>query len=212
MELFSTELSQFAEKYTSPEDALLKEIADFTTANHAQPHMLSGHVQGLLLSMISYMLQPRRVLEIGTFTGYSTLCLAKGLAADGVLHTLELRQETADIAHNFFKKSTLYAQIKLHVGDAKEIIPTLGADWDLVFIDADKKGYIDYFDMVLPSVKKNGFILVDNIFFHGESFKDEPKGKSGKAVQAFNNYVLQRGDIEKLVLTIRDGLYLIRKI
>lgn len=212
MELLPIDLEQFAISFSTPPDPLLQEVEVYTQQHHAEPHMLSGPVQGKLLEMISHMIRPRRVLEIGTFTGYSALCLATGLTNDGELHTIEFREETAAIAHNFFKKSALYPKIKLHVGNALNIIPTLQETWDLVFIDADKPGYMDYFKLVLPAVKKNGFILADNIFFHGQVFAENPKGKSAKAIKAFNDFIHHREDIDKLVLTIRDGLYLLRKL
>lgn len=205
-------LSQFANEFTTKEDALLAEVNEYTHQHHTEPHMLSGHVQGQLLRMISFMIKPSRILEIGTFTGYSALCLAEGLTDDGVLHTIERREETSAIADNFFKKSALYSKIKLHTGKALEVIPSLQEEWDLVFIDADKQGYIDYFEMILPSVKEKGFILVDNIFFHGKALEEEPKGKSAKAIKAFNEFIRQQTDIEKVILTIRDGLYLLRKL
>ncbi len=204
-------LNQFADAYSTAEDALLAEVNDFTQKHHAEPHMLSGHVQGQLLKMISRMIQPERVLEIGTFTGYSALCLAAGLQPNGILHTIEFREPTAAIANDFFQKSAYRDHIQLHIGNALEIIPQLDENWDLVFIDADKPGYINYFELVLPRVKKNGFILADNIFFHGEALKENAKGKSAKAIKEFNQFINQRTDIEKVVLTIRDGLYLIRK-
>ncbi|SDD23274.1 O-methyltransferase [Niabella drilacis] len=212
MELLPIELEQFALNFSTPPDPLRQEVEAYTRQNHAEPHMLSGPVQGKLLEMISHMIRPRRILEVGTFTGYSALCLAEGLTNDGELHTIEFREETAAIAHNFFQKSALYPKIKLHVGNALNIIPTLNESWDLVFIDADKPGYIDYFKLVLPAVRKNGFILADNIFFHGQVFTQVPKGKSAKAIKAFNDFVHHNDDIDKLVLTIRDGLYLLRKL
>lgn len=212
LELINPEISSFAQQFSTKEDALLAEIAHFTNTQHAEPHMLSGHVQGQFLRMISFMMRPKRILEVGTFTGYSALCLAEGLENEGVLHTIESRPKTSEIAHNFFLKSALYPKIKLHTGNALDIIPTLNETWDLVFIDADKPGYIDYFDLVLPNVRKNGVILADNIFFHGKALEGEPKGKSAKAIKEFNDYILQRDDIEKVVLTIRDGLYLLRKL
>ncbi|MFT4093979.1 MAG: O-methyltransferase [Niabella sp.] len=205
-------LTQFADRYTTKEDALLAEINAFTTHHHAHPHMLSGHVQGKLLKAFSYMMQPRRILEIGTFTGYSALCLAAGLTADGLLHTIESRDTTARIAQEYFDRSEKKNNIRLHTGNALEIIPGLNETWDLVFIDADKVSYIHYFDLVFPQVKKNGFILADNIFFHGEALADNIKNKSAKAIKAFNEYINNRPDIEKVVLTVRDGLYLIRKL
>ncbi len=212
MDIIHPQITEFSEAFSTKENDLLAEISHFTYTQHAEPHMLSGHVQGQLLKMISWMLRPQRVLEIGTFTGYSALCLAEGLAADGLLYTIESRQETADIAHNFFKKSALFPKIKLHTGNAIDIIPSLKETWDLVFIDADKPGYIDYFELTMPFIKKNGFILADNIFFHGEALQENPKGKSAKAIKIFNDFIEKRNDIEKVVLTIRDGLYLLRKL
>ena len=205
-------LTNFSDLYSTAEDELLAEINTFTHQHHAEPHMLSGHVQGQFLSMISHMIRPRRILEIGTFTGYSALCLASGLTDDGILHTIEFREHTAQIAADFFQKSQYAHQLKLHVGNASDIIPQLNETWDLVFIDADKPGYINYFELVLPHLKKNGFILADNIFFHGEALKENAKGKSAKAIQQFNEFINKRTDIDKVVLTIRDGLYLIRKL
>ena len=212
MDLIHPLVTAHAEAFSTKENALLAEINHFTTTQHAEPHMLSGHVQGQVLRMISLMMRPKRVLDIGTFTGYSALCFAEGLDDDGIIHTIESRPETSEIAHNFFAKSALYPKIKLHTGNALDIIPTLNETWDLVFIDADKPGYIDYFKLVLPNVKENGFILADNILFHGKIFEDEPKGKSAKAIKEFNDFIQHRTDIEKVVLTIRDGLYLLRKL
>lgn len=212
MELVSPLVEAFADQYSSPVDGLRQEVANFTQAQHREPHMLSGPVQGKLLEMVSRMIRPRRILEIGTFTGYSALCLAEGLTADGELHTLELRPETAAIAQGFFDQSRLKSQIKLHVGPADTILPNLQENWDLVFIDADKPGYIEYFLLIFEQLNKNAFILADNIFFHGQVFTDDPKGKSAKAIKAFNEFIYQRNDIDKVVLTIRDGLFLIRKL
>jgi caffeoyl-CoA O-methyltransferase len=212
MDLIHPQVQEYAEKFTSPEDALIKEVGDFTRANHPEQQMLSGHLQGKFLEMASSMIRPRRILEIGTFTGYSALCLAKGLTPDGKLHTLELREKDAATARDFFEKSVYRDQIIQHTGDAKAILPLLDEVFDLVFIDADKQGYIEYFNLVLPKVRKNGFIFADNIFFHGEAIADEPQGKNAKAISAFNQYIGQRTDVEKMILTLRDGLYLIRKL
>ena len=212
MELIPDIVNHYAEKYTSGEDALLKEVADFTYAHHAHAHMLSGHLQGKTLEMISCMLRPRRILEIGTFTGYSALSLARGLAVDGELHTIELRDDDAATARGFFDKSSYSRQIILHRGNALTIIPELDETWDLVFIDADKPAYIEYFNLVLSKVRQNGFILADNIFFHGEVLEHKPKNKSAIGIKKFNEYILGRKDIEKVILTLRDGLFLIRKI
>lgn len=203
---------QYAEKYTTPDEALLQQVLTETEANHAHAHMLSGHLQGQLLQMISCMLQPRRILEIGTFTGYSALCLAKGLQKDGQLHTIELRKEDAASAQGYFDRSTYKQNIILHIGEALPIIGQLDETWDLVFIDADKVSYTHYFNRVLPKVRPGGFILADNVLFHGQVLEEEVKGKNALAIQAFNDVVLQSTEVEKVLLPLRDGLYLIRKL
>ena len=212
MHLIHPQVQAYAENYSSPEDDLLKKVADFTNKNHSEPHMLSGHLQGKLLEAISFMIRPRRILEIGTFTGYSALALAKGLTEDGVLHTIELREEDANRAKDFFAQSQYREKIILHTGSALDVLPVLDEAWDLVFIDADKPAYTEYFNLVLPKLRKNGFILADNIFFHGQVLEDTVKGKSAKGIQAFNEMIKQRNDIDKMILTIRDGLFLIRKL
>lgn len=212
MELINPLAQQYAEAFSTREDELLHEINVYTVQQHPEHHMLSGHLQGKLLEMVSRMIQPRRILEIGTFTGYSALCLAKGLTAGGQLHTIELREQDAAIARGFFSRSSFDSQIILHTGNALSILPELREIWDLVFVDADKVSYIEYFKLVLPQVRPNGFILADNIFFHGEVLAPEVKGKSGKAIKEFNEFIRERNDIDKMIITLRDGLYLIRKL
>ena len=173
--------------------------------------MLSGALQGNFLTLLSRLLQPGRILEIGTFTGYSALCLAKGLREGGQLHTIELREADATVAQQFFNRSPYGSQIFLHLGNAHEIIPSLQHTWDLVFLDADKVSYIDYFNMVFSSLRPKGFILADNVFFHGQVFNKEVKGKNAKAVAAFNQFINIRTDIEVMILPLRDGLSLIQK-
>jgi caffeoyl-CoA O-methyltransferase len=211
MEIIDPLVQQYAEKYTSSEDALLKEIADYTYANHPQSNMLSGHLQGKFLEMISCMVRPMRVLEVGTFMGYSAICLAKGLQPTGKLHTLELREDDAARAKSYFDRSFFKEQIILHIGDALKIIGELNESWDLVFIDADKVNYVNYFNLVFPKVRSNGFILADNVLFHGEVLEKEIKGKNAIAIQAFNDHLSGRTDIERLLLPVRDGISVIRK-
>jgi predicted O-methyltransferase YrrM len=211
LELINPEVQSYAEQYSSPEDELLNEVNKFTQ-KHPEAQMLSGHLQGKVLEMLSCMIRPRRILEIGTFTGYSALCLVKGLTEDGRLHTIELREEEAIKAKEFFSKSQYSSKIILHQGSALDIIPALNETWDLVFIDADKPSYIEYFNLVLPKLRENGFIFADNIFFHGQSLEKDPKNKSAKGIKAFNEYIQKRSDVEKVVLTLRDGLFLIRKL
>ena len=211
MELINPLVQEYAEVFSSAEEALIKEVGDYTITHHSEHHMLSGHLQGKFLEMAGMMIRPRRILEIGTFTGYSALCLAKGLTDDGVLHTIEIRENDAATAKGFFDRSAHKEKIKIHIGDAKKIVTELDEVFDLVFIDADRPGYIEYFNLVFPKVRKNGFIFADNIFFHGEAIESEPKGKNAKAIKEFNQHIRERTDIEKMILTLRDGLFLIRK-
>jgi predicted O-methyltransferase YrrM len=212
MEIVNTAAQQYAEKHTSADDDLLQEIETFTLNHHDDPQMLSGHLQGKLLAMISSMIAPKRILEIGTMTGYSALCLANGLTEDGVLHTIDINKEDAATAQAYFNRSKYAQRIILHIGDALQIIGEIEETWDLVFIDADKVNYINYFNRVLPKVRQNGVILADNVLFHGQVLEQEIKGKNAKAIQAFNDFILSRTDIEKVMLPVRDGLYLIRKL
>lgn len=212
MELINPGVQAYATAYSSPEEDLLREINEWTVTNHPEQQMLSGHLQGKVLEAISWMIRPKRVLEIGTFTGYSALCLAGGLAEDGMLHTIELREQDAARARAYFDRSSFANRIILHTGNALNIIPGIEETWDLVFIDADKPAYIEYFNLVLPRVRQNGFILADNIFFHGEALEDKPKGKSAQGIKAFNEFIKGRKDVEKVILTLRDGLYLVRKL
>jgi len=212
MDIVNSLAHAYAEKYTSAEDELLRNVSDFTFKNHPKSHMLSGHIQGKFLELISCILQPKKILDIGTFTGYSALCLAKGLTNGGALHTIEVNTEDAATAKAYFDRSFFKERIILHIGDALKIIDELQETWDLVFIDADKENYINYFNLVLPKLRTNGFILADNVLFHGQVLEEEIKGKNAKAIQAFNDYVFARTDVEKLMLTVRDGLYVIRKL
>lgn len=212
MELINPLVQSYAENFSSEEDDLLKEINEWTLKHHSGYNMLSGHLQGKVLEMISWMVRPRRILEIGTFTGYSALCLAKGLTADGQLHTIELREADGAKAMEFFNRSSFAGRIILHTGNALTIIPELNETWDLVFIDADKPAYVEYFNLVLPGVRQNGFILADNIFFHGEALEADPMGKNARGIRTFNEFISRRKDIEKVILTLRDGLYIVRKL
>ena len=211
MELINTKAGNYAARFTTPTDNLLQEIEKYTLANHPEANMLSGPIQGKLLEIISRMIKPERILEIGTFMGYSALCLAKGLTQEGKLHTLEIRKEDASISQNYFSKSLYNEQIILHVGDALEVIPTLHEVWDLIFIDADKVNYINYYELTLPLLKKGGFILADNVLFHGEVLEDNIAGKSAKAIHAFNEHLEKDNRIQHVLVTVRDGLMLIQK-
>ncbi|MFZ9170703.1 MAG: O-methyltransferase [Sediminibacterium sp.] len=201
----------YSDVFTTPADSLLQMILNETRATHPKSHMLSGEVQGQFLSMLSCMKKPMYILEIGTFTGYSALCLAKGLDEEGKLHTIENRIEDAQTADGYFNQSKYAHQIKLHIGDAKEIIPTLPHIWDMVFIDADKTGYIEYYEMVLPKLAPGGIIIADNVLFHGEVLENTISGKNAIAIHAFNEHVKNDARTTQVLLTIRDGMLLIQK-
>lgn len=211
MELIHPQVEAYAAKYSSPDIALLEQIQCETKESHPHAHMLSSPVQGKMLAFLSKMIQPKKILEIGSFTGYSALCLAEGLTSSGELHTIELRAEDALTATSNFSKSTRNKQIHLHIGNAKDIIPTLPMEWDLVFIDADKTGYIEYYELIVPRLSENGWIIADNVLFHGQVLEEPISGKNAKAIQAFNDHVLADGRTEQVLLTIRDGLFLIKK-
>jgi caffeoyl-CoA O-methyltransferase len=212
MELINALAEQYAAFFSTPETELTREVSTFTKETHDNAQMLSGHVQGNFLTILSCLLKPRRILEIGTFTGYSALCLASGLADDGLLHTLELREDDAATANGFFRQSPLKEKIKLHLGNAKDIIPLLNETWDIVFIDADKTGYIDYYELVLPAVRPNGLIIADNVLFHGQVLEENITGKNAVAIHQFNEHVRNDNRVENVLLTIRDGLLIIRKL
>ncbi len=210
MDLINPQAQAYAEKYTVQEDDILNQI-ELGTRFHPESHMLSGTLQGKFLEIISKLLNPTYILEIGTFLGYSALCLAKGLKPGGELHTLEIDEKSAAVAFENFKKSKTENKIILHTGNALELLNKLDKPWDLVFIDADKTGYIDYYNAMLPKLKSGSFIIADNVLFHGQVFEKEVKGKSAKGIQAFNDLVLSDNRVEKMMLTLRDGLYLLRK-
>lgn len=212
MEPIQELVTTYAEKFSSAEPVHLAEISAATIAEHPLHHMLSGHLQGRFLAMISRLMRPGYILEIGSFTGYSGLCLAEGLLPEsGQLHAIELRPAEAITTRQNFNKSPQAHQLFVHEGDARSIIPALPYTWDLVFIDADKTGYLQYYELVLPRLRKGGLIIADNVLFHGEVFEETPKGKNARAIQAFNEYVRSDESVDKVLVTMRDGLLLVQK-
>ena len=202
----------YAKKHSSTLDNLLQEIEQKTRAEHAHAHMISGSIQGKLLELITKMISPVKILEIGTFTGFSAICLANGLAPDGILHTIEIRPADAELAWLNFNKANMQNKIKLHMGNALDIIPTLKENWDLVFIDADKINYINYYELTLPYLRKGGFMVIDNVLFHGQVLEEEIKGKNAKAMDSFNKHLSQDNRVENVMLTVRDGITIVRKL
>ncbi len=202
---------QYILDHLAPESEILSEIYRHTHVNVLYPGMISGHEQGRLLAMISRMVQPDQILEIGTFTGYSAICLSEGLRPEGRLHTIEQNDEIADTAAAFFEKAGLADKITLHVGDALEIIPALDIRFDLVFIDAAKKQYSDYYSAVFDKVKSGGYILADNILWYGKVFNPDFKDETTDKLREFNNFVGQDTRVEKAIVKNRDGLFILRK-
>ncbi len=211
MELINHLADAYAEKISSNDDMLLKQIQEDTLNNHPHAQMMSSLTQGRILALFSRLKKPKYILEIGTFTGFSALCLAEGIHENGELHTIELRDEDADTAEKNFNLSTYAKKIILHRGNALDIIPTLDFKWDIIFIDADKTGYIKYYDMVLPRLKKDGLIIADNVLFHGEVLEEKVIGKNAKAIREFNEHVFNDKYTQQVMATVRDGLLLIQK-
>ncbi|TGE22871.1 O-methyltransferase [Hymenobacter metallicola] len=208
------ELQAYAEAHSTPETELLRRLNRETHVQVLAPRMLSGHLQGRVLSMLSHMVRPRRVLELGTFTGYSALCLAEGLTADGELHTVEQNPELEARIRRYVQEAGLAHRIHLHIGDATAVLGTLQETWDLVFIDADKINNARYYELVLPRVRPGGFLLIDNVLWSGKalpSYSLKPSDKDAHAVRAFNDLVQQDERVENVFLSLRDGLLMVRK-
>lgn len=212
MNLIEERAEEYARQFTSSLDEVREKLCQYTLAHHPHANMLSGHVQGKTLEFLSRLLRPSKILEVGTFTGFSALCLAAGLQKGGELHTIELREEDATMAQEYFNASGFGDQLQLHLGNALNIIPALHYEWDLVFIDADKVNYINYYELTLPKLKPGGLIIADNVLFHGEVLETLVTGKNARAIHAFNEHVKNDPRVEQVVLTVRDGLMLIRKL
>lgn len=213
MHFISAELESYIEKNSEDEPELLKQLSRETFQKILQPRMLSGHYQGRVLSMISKLINPKYILEIGTYTGYSALCLAEGLQKDGELHTIDMNEELLDFQRNYFDKSCYGHQIHQHLGNALEILTEMDMTFDLVFIDADKENYTNYFNLIIDKLRHGGLILSDNVLWSGkviESLKQDDS--STKAIVEYNQLLKDDKRIETVILPIRDGLTLSRKI
>jgi caffeoyl-CoA O-methyltransferase len=206
-------ISEYAIQHTSPEDDVLCRLYRETNLTTVYPRMLSGHLQGKLLEFISRMIKPLRILEIGTFTGYSAICLAKGLAPEGVLHTIDINDELSDTALRYFALAGLEKRIVMHCADARQVIPGLNEWFDLIFIDGDKEQYTDYYEPALASLKKGGFLLADNVLWGGKVITGiDRTDKEAEGIRAFNELVARDTRVEKLFLPFRDGLYILHKL
>lgn len=204
------QVNTYLEAHSDEENPLLKRINRETYLRETMPHMMSGHYQGRVLSMISKLVNPKRILEIGTFTGYATLCLAEGLRKDGVLYTIDINEEQEERVSGYFNDSEYASQIEYRIGDAFEIIPTIAGEFDLVFIDADKKRNLIYYNMLVDRIPSGGLILVDNVLWKGKVFNENPDSQT-KQVIDLNKTLAIDNRVEKLILPIRDGLFVLRK-
>jgi caffeoyl-CoA O-methyltransferase len=210
MDLIHPKANDYVDQYSNATPPVLKAMYEAILAEHPHAHLQSNWNQGGFLAFFSKIIQPKFIIEIGTFNGFSTLCLAEGLTNGGQIDTIELREEDARRAQSYFNQYRQDNIIIQHICDAKAILPNLTPTYDLSFIDADKTGYIDYYTILKPKMNSNGIIIVDNTLFHGEVLEEKISGKNAKAIQAFNEMIAQETDTEKIMLTIRDGLTLIR--
>ena len=211
MDFIDSKIEEYALNYCDPESELLKELNRQTHLNIMQPRMLSGHLQGRILSSYSKAIKPNCILEIGTYTGYSALCLAEGLTSNGVLHTIDLNEEIASFTQKFIDKSDFNDKIKFHIGDALEIVPEIDLKWDLVFIDADKENYSNYFDLVIEKVHSGGLIIADNVLWSGKVLEPNNNDFETQAIKNFNNKVQSDSRISNLLMPVRDGMMIMIK-
>lgn len=213
MDITTKEIETYCQLHTTEENQLLQKLNRDTHLKILNPRMLSGHLQGRWLSMMSCMIQPERILEIGTFTGYSALCLAEGLTKDGMIYTIDVNEELENFANSYFEQSDYVNNIKFMIGDAAHIIPEINEVFDLVFIDADKKSYPTYYEMILPKVRKGGIILVDNVLWDGKVVEEAVlKDKKTKIIHEFNEFIQNDDRVENVLMPIRDGIMVIRKL
>lgn len=211
MDIIDSRIQDYAEKYTSAESETLRKLREKTYGTRDDKNMLSGFYQGRLLAMFSKMLQPKRILEIGTYMGYSALCLAEGLADDGKIITLDVNEETNKIARQFWAETDLNSKIEAHLGQATEIIPTLDETFDLVFIDADKPNYANYYDLVFPKMRVGGLIIADNVLWSGRVLDAAGEDESTQALHAYNEKINADERVSNILFAVRDGLMIARK-
>ena len=213
MHFISQELEDYIEQHSQNEPELLVQLNRETYQKVLQPRMLSGHFQGRVLSMLSKLIRPLTILEIGTYTGYSALCLCEGMQEGGVLHTIDIKEELVDFQRKYFNKSVWGNQIHQHLGDALEVIPNLNLKFDLVFIDADKENYIHYFDLIVPMMNKGGIILSDNVLWSGKVIEEvKDNDLTTKILLEYNQLLKNDARVETVLLPIRDGLTVSRVI
>lgn len=212
-ELIAQDIEAYCEEHSTPESDLLYRLNRQTHLETLNPRMISGQLQGLFLRFVATMMRPRYILEVGTFTGYSSICLSEGLPADGELHTIEMNVEYEDRIRAYFAQADRRDQLHLHIGDAHTLLKTLDYCWDLVFIDADKEDYTDYYETILPKVRKGGFILADNTLWNGKvTHEVAHNDKDTRAINDFNRHVQEDPRVRNLLLPFRDGIMMIEKL
>lgn len=211
MEFISPDLQAYAERFTSPEPDVLAALNRETWLKVPSPRMLSGHIQGRMLSLFSKMLRPRRILEIGTYTGYSAICLAEGLAQDGSLDTIDINAELEEMVVRYFKAAGIADRAKMHIGDARRLVRELDGPFDLVFIDADKESYCDYLDLIVPKMRSGGVILADNVLWSGQVLDPNVTDRETQGLRDFVQKVAERSDLEYVLLPVRDGIMAVMK-
>ena len=204
-------LDQYLIKHSTPEDPVIEDLYRQTHIRFVNPNMVSGHLQGKLLEFISLMINPENILEIGTFTGYSAICLAKGLKPGGKLITIENNDELTSFSHSYFCRAGVESNITQLIGRAQDIVPGLKQKFDLVFIDGDKREYIEYYRLIIGKVKRGGFILADNVLWGGKVIQEDINDPQTRGIIKFNEMIKNEKDIENVILPLRDGLMLIRK-
>lgn len=212
MEFIDPVLDQYVCEHTSKESTLLQQINRETHLEVLQPRMLSGHFQGRVLSMFSKMIKPNRILEIGTYTGYSALCLAEGLSAEGKLVTIDVNEELENRVRGYFNSSEFSNKITYLIGDAIQLIPTINEKWDIVFIDADKLNYLNYYQLVFDSISVGGYIIADNVLWSGKVVDPSKHDRETNLLREYNQFVHNDPRVEEVLLPIRDGLMVARKI
>lgn len=214
MDFISDDIMTYAINHTQDESNLLKALNKETHQKILQSRMISGHFQGRVLSFISQLIRPETILEIGTYTGYATLCLAEGLTKNGKIHTIEINEELIDFQKKYFDKSKFKNQIFTHIGDAIDIIPKLKLNYDLIFLDADKANYPNYMEMVVPKLKKGGVLVADNVLWSGKvlDYQQKRDDIETKGIKLFSELVKKNSSLQTLLLPIRDGLMMCRKI
>lgn len=213
MEFIDQNIENYALAHTTKENELLSELNRNTWLKVLQPRMLSGHLQGRILSLISLLKQPKKILEIGTYTGYSALCLAEGLASGGQLITIDKNEELEDVAKTYIERSDYAQQIEIKIGDAMEIVPQLEHDFDLVFIDADKENYLNYYKALIDGLPSGAIIIADNVLWSGKVIKETAKGDiETENIKAFNDFVQEDERVNNILMPVRDGLMIINKL